>query len=171
MVRAVEPLYVPENVRVASVAVRFARFCPRAIPEMVEFWSWLFPIVDVATIEPLLFTAMSEFVRPRSARFVVVAFTEVRFGIVVEPVTRRVEFMVEDAVERKPPKNPRVVEVACSLVESFVNGNAKVRAAGKVVRQSPERQSVFVAKVVEVAFVVVAFTPVKFWRVVDPRAK
>ena len=49
IVRAVEPLYVPENVRVESVAERLARLEPRAIPEMVEFWSWLLPIVVVET--------------------------------------------------------------------------------------------------------------------------
>jgi len=35
-VRAVEPLYEPEKVRVESVAVRSARFWPSAMPEMVE---------------------------------------------------------------------------------------------------------------------------------------
>ncbi len=33
---AVPPLYEPENVSVPFVAVRLARFAPRAIPEMVE---------------------------------------------------------------------------------------------------------------------------------------
>ena len=37
MFLAVEPLYVPEKVRVPFVAVRSPRFPPRAIPEMVEF--------------------------------------------------------------------------------------------------------------------------------------
>lgn len=36
MVLAVPPLYAPEKVRVESVAVRSARFEPRAIPLMVE---------------------------------------------------------------------------------------------------------------------------------------
>ena len=36
MVRAVPPLYVPENVSVGSVAVRSARLEPSAMPEMVE---------------------------------------------------------------------------------------------------------------------------------------
>ena len=36
MVRAVDPLYVPENERVLSVAVRSARLEPSAIPEIVE---------------------------------------------------------------------------------------------------------------------------------------
>lgn len=39
MFLAVEPLYVPEKVRVESVAVRSPRFCPREIPLIVEFWS------------------------------------------------------------------------------------------------------------------------------------
>ena len=33
---------------------------------------------------------------------------------------------VEEAVERKPLRKARVVEVACSLVPSLVNGHAKV---------------------------------------------
>jgi len=37
MVLAVPPLYVPEKVRVLSVAERLAKFEPREIPEMVEF--------------------------------------------------------------------------------------------------------------------------------------
>src|SRR4051812_31400031 len=42
-------------------------------------------------------------------------------------------------------------------------------ADGQTFRQSPARQNeVRAARVVEVAFVVVAFTPVKFWRVVEP---
>jgi hypothetical protein len=36
-VLAVPPLYVPENVRVPSVAEKFARLEPRAIPLIVEF--------------------------------------------------------------------------------------------------------------------------------------
>ncbi len=36
IVLAVPPLYVPEKVRVESVAVRLAKFEPREIPEMVE---------------------------------------------------------------------------------------------------------------------------------------
>ncbi len=48
MVRAVPPLYEPENVREPLVAVRSAKLEPRAIPEMVEFCSWLLPIVVVA---------------------------------------------------------------------------------------------------------------------------
>ena len=35
-VRAVPPLYAPENVSVESVAVRFARFDPSEIPLIVE---------------------------------------------------------------------------------------------------------------------------------------
>ena len=54
-------MYVPEKVRVPLVAVKSPRFPPRAIPLMVEFWSWLFPIVDVETTRPLAFTERSEF--------------------------------------------------------------------------------------------------------------
>ena len=37
MDRPVEPLYVPEKVRVPLVAVKSPKFPPSAIPEMVEF--------------------------------------------------------------------------------------------------------------------------------------
>lgn len=40
-----------------------------------------------------------------------VAFRKVKFCKVVEPVTRKVELIVEDAVEKKPLSSPRVVEV------------------------------------------------------------
>lgn len=49
MFLAVEPLYVPENVSEVLAAVRSAKFPPRAIPLIVEFWSWLLPIVVVET--------------------------------------------------------------------------------------------------------------------------
>jgi hypothetical protein len=41
MVRAVEPLYVPLKVRVASVAERLANEEPREMPEMVLRYSFL----------------------------------------------------------------------------------------------------------------------------------
>ena len=68
---------------------------------------------------------------------------------------------VEEAVEIKPLRNSRVVEVACSFVESLVKGKANVRAAGQPVRQSPVRQIVPEENVVEVAFVVVELVAVK----------
>ena len=43
-VRAALPLYAAENVRVLSVAERFARLVPSATPEMVEFASEVFGI-------------------------------------------------------------------------------------------------------------------------------
>jgi len=51
-VRAVPPLYVPENVRVESVAERSARLEPRAIPEMVEFWREAFGMFEVTRAPP-----------------------------------------------------------------------------------------------------------------------
>jgi hypothetical protein len=53
------------------------------------------------------------------ARLVVVA--EVPVAIVKVKLVR-----VEDAVERKPFWNERVVEVACSPVESLLNGKEKL---------------------------------------------
>ena len=58
---------------------------------------------------------------PVIAREVVVAF-------VVVDLVMMASVRVEEAVEMKPFKNARVVEVACSLVESLVNGKAKVVA-------------------------------------------
>ncbi len=52
IVLAVPPLYVPENVRVESVAVRSARLLPRAIPEIVEFWSEALGMLEVTSAPP-----------------------------------------------------------------------------------------------------------------------
>ena len=49
-VRAVEPLYVPENVSVLSVAVRLARLEPSEIPEIVELANILLDIAPVPTV-------------------------------------------------------------------------------------------------------------------------
>ena len=53
------------------------------------------------------------------ARLVVVALVVVA-RVIIKSVA------VEDAVEMKPLRKARVVEVACSLVESLVNGKEKV---------------------------------------------
>lgn len=79
---------------------------------------------------------------------------------------------VEEAVARKPLRNARVVEVACSLVESLVNGKAKlIEKVGQEARQSLERHKVPVAKVVEVAFVVVELLAVNDCKVVEALRK
>jgi len=57
---------------------------------------------------------------------VVVAFWPVKFCSVVEEVTKRVELMVEEAVERKPFWKERVVEVEFSPVAKVLYGKAKV---------------------------------------------
>ena len=120
MVRAMAPVYVSEKVRVLSVAVRLARVPPRAIPEMVEFWSWLLPMVVVETRPPELFAATRVLaVREETARVVLVALVEVALS------ERRVLIVVEP-VERNPPRKAMIVEVACSLVESLVKGKANV---------------------------------------------
>ena len=93
--------------------------------------------------------------------------------VVVALVAKR-SVMVDDAVEIKPFKNARVVEVACSLVESLVKGQEKdILAVGQADLQSWEIQSVVKSplvanKVVEVALVEVELDAVKFWRVEDP---
>lgn len=107
--------------------------------------------------------------------FVVEANPETYSSVVVELVAKRdvtvVEASVDDAVETKPLPNSNVVDVEFSPVPKVVNGNAKEEPppVGQVVRHvSPVRQNVVTARVVEVAFVVVALTPVKFCRVVEP---
>ena len=57
--------------------------------------------------------------------FVVVPLIPVKFCKVVELVTSKVEFMVVEAVEKKPFKNPTVVEVETPY-EAVSNGKAKV---------------------------------------------
>ena len=93
-------------------------------------------------------TKVERFVLPDTARtlvlkvveveFVVVEFWPTKFWRVVEPVARR------------------LAKVATPLEE-------------RVLKEAlPDTESTLVAKVVEVALVVVAFTPVKFWRVDEP---
>lgn len=104
--------------------------------------------------------------RPETARLVVVAF------VVVELLAVKL-VRVEDAVDKNPFKNASVVEVACSLDESFVNGkeNPPAEATGHALLQSPDKQRVETARFVEVAFVVVEFCAVKFWKVEEPVTK
>lgn len=79
----------------------------------------MLPIVEVATTEPLPLTERSELEIPVRARLVVVA--EVVVALVIKASVK-----VEEAVERNPLSKARVVEVACSLVESLLNGYANV---------------------------------------------
>ncbi len=78
---------------------------------------------------------------------VVVAFTPVKFWRVVEPESSKVESDVA----------PVTLSVEASV------------AAPDVYKVPPE--SAVAKKFVEVALVVVAFTPVKFWRVVEASAR
>ena len=124
IVLAVPPLYVPEKVKEESVAERLAKLEPSEIPEMVEFCSWLLPIVEVATTVPTELTESKVFERPVTAnppveRAVVVALVPV--ALVKVKVER-----VDEAGARKPLRSARVVEVDCSLVPSLVKGKAKV---------------------------------------------
>ena len=67
-VLAVPPLYEPEKVKVWSVAVRLARFCPKAIPEMVLLERRFVPIDVEATTLPLASVERMEFVIPVNPR-------------------------------------------------------------------------------------------------------
>lgn len=77
-------------------------------------------------------------------------------------VENRKSVRVEEAVEMKPFRNARVVDVACSLERSLVKGQEKELAVGHEVRQSPDRQKLVVDRFVVVAFVVVLFEALKF---------
>jgi hypothetical protein len=93
---------------------------------------------------------------------------------VVEPLTRIVETLasVDEAVERKPFKKARVVEVAFSAEPRVLNGKAKDEPdAGQAVLQSLEIQRVVKAPVEEKKLVVVALDAVKSWSVEEPRAR
>ena len=50
----------------------------------------------------------------------------------MEPATKKDELTVEEALEKKPPKNPKRVEVAWSPFPCFVNGQAKLIVAHPV---------------------------------------
>jgi hypothetical protein len=72
---------------------------------------------------------------------------------------------VDEAVERKPFKKARVVEVAFSAEPRVLNGKAKgPPAVGQEVLQSLEIQRVVKAPVEEKKLVVVALVPVAFWK-------
>ena len=101
---------------------------------------------------------------------VVDALVEMYKFVVVAEVPVAVEKLksvsVEEAVDRNPFKNAKVVEVACSPVPSFVNAQGKpLPPEGQELLQSPERQKVVAARLVEVALVVVALVAVKVVRV------
>ena len=79
-----------------------------------------------------------------------------------------VEARVEEAVETMPLVKRRVVDVACSLVESLVQFQG---TEGQADLQSLEIQTLVVAKSVVVALVPVALRNVKFCKVVEARAR
>ncbi len=74
---------------------------------------------------------------------VVVECVAVNLCNVVEPVTRREESMVEEAVERKPLRNPRVVEVETPQEVGVQAKAPPLPPLGQEVSQvSPEKQMV-----------------------------
>ncbi|MEK7148247.1 MAG: hypothetical protein AAB758_03025, partial [Patescibacteria group bacterium] len=75
----------------------------------------------------------------------------------------RTSLKVEDAVEIKPFRKASVVEVACSPVESLVNGKEAVSALAQEVLQSWDIHKVVKSPRVAKKFVVVADVPVAFW--------
>ena len=123
-------------------------------------------------IVPLNAVNIWRVVEPSERKLVVVAPPRI-----VKPVPVVPPPIVEDATARKPFWNESVVEVACSLVPSFVKGQEKVIAPEPqpvqlVTVKFPilavfDRRSVVEARaetnrLVDVAFVLVLFVAVKF---------
>lgn len=110
IVLAVLPLYVPENVRVPSVAVRLPRLEPSAIPEIVELANIALVIAPVPIVRAPPDSDRPEPSRllndePFTIRFVVEAVANDEY--VVEELTRVVKpvtFSVDVAVIA-PPTN------------------------------------------------------------------
>ena len=107
-------------------------------------------------------------------KLVVVPVCPVKSWRVVEARMRGPAVNVEEAVERKPFKNARVVEVACSLVASLVNGQENVieplpQPLQLVTVRLPmlatfARRLVVEAKLETYRLVVVALVVVEFWK-------
>ena len=109
--------------------------------------------------------------------------------VVVElPVIKRLESMVDEAVERKPWSKPKVVEVETPQevgvqaktepepLESVPQITLPVESVSRVSQRPRERKRLVVEAVVEnrlveVALVEVEFEAVKFWRVVEPMTR
>ena len=108
---------------------------------------------------------------------------------VVVPLVIKASLRVEEAVERKPFKKARVVEVAFSPVPSFVQGKEKpgeeesepfdkvrLPAIVKALKEPSapmygileRREEAVTARLVVVAWEVVAFEAVKFCKVEEP---
>jgi hypothetical protein len=106
-------------------------------------------------------------------RFVVEArletYKSVEVAEVVVALVAVKRVSVDEAVETKPLLNSRVVEVAFSPLESFTNGkeNPPAEATGQALLQSPAKQIVSEAKLVEVALVVVALVATNLVKVED----
>ena len=103
-----------------SVAERLPSVPPKAMPEIVEFWSWLLPIDEEATTQPLASTESKASFLPESSSCEVEAIVAERSVVLALVAVKEVR--VEDAVETKPLLNSRVVEVAFSPVPNFTNG-------------------------------------------------
>ena len=125
IVLAVPPLYVPEKVRVVSVAVRSARFPPKAIPEMVELarsvlatvaqvaapradrerTNWLVHEVPAYSAKvPLALVRVRAEVKPETAKSFDTARLVLVALVVVPLVTVRAE-MVDEEYAVSPPLN------------------------------------------------------------------
>jgi hypothetical protein len=115
----------------------------------------LIPFENVADLDPSLKLPVEE------KNVVVVAPRAVKFWRVVEPVRRRFESVVNPPVAVSVPVKLAVDDMFCPLIKPEVIAVAK----RFVVEAKVEKN------VVEVALVVVALTPVKFWRVVDADTK
>ena len=104
-----------------------ARLEPSDTPEMVEFCSWLLPMVVEATTQPLASTERMASFFPESCSWEVEAMVDDRSVVEALVATMDATFeRVDDAVEMKPFRKARVVEVAFSVEPRVVQGKEKV---------------------------------------------
>lgn len=93
-------------VAIPTVPVKFA------VLEIV--WSFIKPEVIVPVVSAVENRLVDDAVVLKKlvvVALVPVAVLKVKAWRVVEPVTRKLELMVDEAVEKKPLRSPRVVEV------------------------------------------------------------
>ena len=118
----VQVLLFASKVELAAVTViepPSATFEPLIVTE--AFWSWLFPIVEVATTEPFAFTARSVLARLVIANVVEVAFVNVVLAKALAP-EKVLLFArsVEDAAVIVP-ELPREMPVPLTVTLEFCN--------------------------------------------------
>jgi hypothetical protein len=100
-----------------------------------------------------------------------VAFTKVKFWRVVEPVRRRFERVVRPPVAVRVPVKDAAEEIVWPFINPDVIAPAVILPVFREVEKRLVLEAVVLKKLVVVAEVPVAFTKVKFWRVVEEFTK